>query len=312
MFSNKADPLAGMRCLWVTNEGARDITLNSILTLLDVAPDLSDRIYVGCIDQESVDYFSEKRPDAKLIDISTSPDWLNFAQVGVEGEYGEYGSNRFRDVSFARYFALMALMEQEDGPVLYADGDIAFSRDPRPALSRAAQSEGAGILMQNDINFLPTIEHDDDGHAINLRPTRRVMCTGFVCWSNAARARAVAQRIIDGRDLNVEGTHDQKVLNKIPLEELQDLVRLPEEIFLNGSYLFGHDGELKFSDEVTEQRLAKACIVHANWMVGMPKKIAALQKVGLWQLDDRFGLTAGGLFDRLTKYLRQKLSGPKS
>ena len=96
MFSDRNDPLAGLRGLWVTNAGAAEITLNSIKTFLEVAPDLEGRIHVGCIDQKAMAYFAEHLPNARLLNIADMPDWREFAEVQVEGDYSDYGSVKFR------------------------------------------------------------------------------------------------------------------------------------------------------------------------------------------------------------------------
>ena len=284
MFADRPVPLAGLRCLWATNEGAAVITHNSILTLLEVAPDLADNVAIGCIDAASLTYFARNLPTANLLDLSTDQAWTDFSRSQTEGGYGDYGSQRFRDASFARYFALMRLMEQKDSPVLYIDGDIAFPSDPRPHLARAAAAPNAAVLIQSDLSLRPDSRHDETGRIIRDPGAWRNYCSGLVCWSGADRAKELSLRIIGGLDRSVENSHDQHVLNSFPYDDLQDLVILPEEVFPNGSYLFEYNGELKFSTEETKARLAKACVVHANWMIGMQTKINALEKVGLWRL----------------------------
>lgn len=284
MFNKRIEPLEGTRYLWVTNSGAAEITLNSILTLIDVAPDVEINITVGCLDEATVAYFRENLPSLLLLKMYELPDWLGFTRVQVEGEYSDYGSICFRDVSFARYFALMELMKREDAPILYIDGDIAFLRDPRPYLTKAAASPGASVLIQSDLPLRPETKHDEEGKVIPGPKAWTNHCTGLTCWSDAARTRQICQRVLEGRDPEIEDTHDQKVLNALPKEFLSDFVSLPEELFLNGSYLFEYSGEFKYPDDVIQQRIDKACMVHANWMIGMAKKTAAIKKLGMWRV----------------------------
>ena len=49
-----------------------------------------------------------------------------------------------------------------------------------------------------------------------------------------------------------------------------------------GPLHFGFDGEFKFPLEEIEERVANACVVHTNWMIGMEKKTAALKRLGLF------------------------------
>ncbi|MFK7919954.1 MAG: putative nucleotide-diphospho-sugar transferase [Ilumatobacter sp.] len=282
MFAPGPDALNAMRCLWVTNEGARQITHNSIRTLLEVAPDLADSLHIGYLGDSCGDYFRETFPHASVIDVAGLPGWDEFVLDGTDENYADFGSVEFRDVSFARYFVLMFLMQREDVPVLYIDGDIGFVSDPRPQLLRATVA-GASVLIQSDLPFHRRTRHDDDGRARLRRRQQRTLCTGFMCWSGAARTQAMAQRVIDGRRVDQRNGHDQRVLNELPLEELHDFVSLPEQVFLNGSYVF-KNGRRRPAPRRADGPVPQACLVHANWMIGMRLKIDALKLVGLWRL----------------------------
>lgn len=284
MFSDRNDALAGLRALWVANAGAAEITLNSIRSFLAVAPDLEPRIHVGCIDQTAIEYFSRHLPNARLLNIAEMPDWRTFAEVEVEGDYSDYGTVKFRDVSFGRYFALMRLMGEEDAPILYTDGDIVFLRDPRPDLIKAAATPGASVLFQSDLPLRPDSQHDEAGHLIRPAGLKMHHCTGFSVWSSAARTRELSLQIIANRDVAKDDTHDQEALSNMPMDTLQDVATLPDELFPNGSYFFLRDGAFKFPMEVIKQRIAKATIIHANFMVGVAAKSHALKRLGLWRL----------------------------
>lgn len=284
----RPDPLAlrGLRCLWVTNRGAAEITLNSILTFLEAAPDLEDSIHIGCLDSASQAYFTERTPKAHLLDFEAMPDWRAFLQIDPTGDYGKYGSVRFRDVSFARFFALVRLMEADPSPVLYVDGDIGFLRDPRPHCERSLAEHGTTIVAQSDARFTPELTFDDAGRPVDAAGRQNKICTGFMVWTDPKRAIALARDVIAARDANVERSHDQMALNKLPADRRSDIATLPGMAFPNGSYLFDRKSGLKFDARETRTRLKQACLVHANWLSGMDTKIDALRSVGLWRLDD--------------------------
>lgn len=280
-----AEALGDLRCLWATNRGALDITRNSIKSLLNmaVAPDLKDVIHIACVDAETISYFARELPFATLIDLRENEGWRAFVRTAVEGDYNNYGSPEFRDISFARYFALMHMMEERDAPILYTDGDISYRKDPRPFLKAAANKPGAGVLIQSDLPCRPTTRHDPSGRVILAEGDKPNHCTGLSCWSTAARTRELATKLIEARDPTNPDSHDQYVMNRLPAEDLADLERLPELVFLNGSYLFDYDGEYKFPLNVIDNRVVGACAVHANWMIGMDKKTAGLRRLGLFR-----------------------------
>lgn len=284
MKTNFAERLSDLRYLWTTNRGALDITHNSILSLLRVVPEGEAAIHIGCVDGDSIDYFRTTLPFATLINMENILGWTDFIVARVQGAYNNYGTAEFRDVSYSRYFALMHMMAIRDAPILYTDGDIVYRKDPRPYLKVAARSPGAEILIQSDLPFRTETRHDEEGRVILGQTAKPNHCTGLTCWATAARTRALVTRLITIRDPNDPDAHDQRVLNGLSQADLTGLVRLPELTFLNGSYLFGYDGEFKFPLDEIDDLVVNACAVHANWMIGIEKKTAALKRLGLWRL----------------------------
>ncbi len=175
-------------------------------------------------------------------------------------------------------------MEEEVAPILYADGDIAFLRDPRPELIKAAATPGAAVLFQSDLPLRPDSQHDEAGYLVRNSGQRPHHCTGFSVWSSAPRTKELSRQIIAHRDLKKEDMHEQLTLYHMPQDMLQDLVTLPAEYFPNGSQFFVRDGAFKFPMKVIQPRLAKACIIHANFIVGVASKTKALKGLGLWRL----------------------------
>lgn len=277
-------PQADWIGLWVANAGAAEITINSIRTFQEVVKGHEGRLIVGCLDDAARDALSQALPGVGMMMASGLEHWRRWAPPPRSG-YAAYDTADFNLISSARYAFLIRLMTDRRRPVLYADGDIGFLRDPMPEILGMAAESPECIVTQNDMNA----RHADAAVAAarlgrGAFPAHASVCSGFSYWRPTEAQIRFCERLGD-RIRDCEGRkHDQSVWDGAPQSWRRNVRLLPIRSFPNGSFCFGADGLALSgrSDKGVDWR--EACIVHANYLVGMDAKVAALKSAGLWRL----------------------------
>jgi hypothetical protein len=122
------------------------------------------------------------------------------------------------------------------------------------------------MVFQNDINML---------------------CAGCMLLRNNAKVKRFLKQILDNQH---NFANDQINVNGILRAKRTDMIILvfPENNFPNGLLFFRNDYvpctnefhlQLRNKFYLAEKRI---CFVHANWMIGIDKKIQAFKDYGLW------------------------------
>ena len=270
--------------LWITNAGAVDITVNSIRTFQEVVKGHEGRLIVGCLDDASRDALSSALPGVELMMAEGLEHWRRWGPP-PRSDYMEYNTADFNLISAARYAYLIRLMTDRRRPVLYVDSDIGFLRDPMPEILGMAAEHPESIITQNDMNAVhadATIAAARLGHG--EFPKNASVCAGFSYWRPTEAQLKFCERIGDKVRQREGRQHDQTIWNKAADSWRRNVRLLPIRSFPNGSFCFGENGLALSSPTENCVDWREACMVHANYLVGMNAKVAALKSAGLWRL----------------------------
>ena len=183
-----------------------------------------------------------------------------------EKEY--FGTNNFNDFSYVRYQILLTLL-REGKTVWYMDVDTVVLSDVQNDYIQNPNK--FDIIMQDDINMA---------------------CSGcMLCFPTPVTIKIIEDTYLQRNNQQ----NDQLLLNQImPPYIEQGLCKIAffqHHLFPNGLLYFhklhSHphylDLQKKFR-KYRDQEHGTVSFVHANWMVGIDKKIAAFRQYRLWFL----------------------------
>ena len=209
-----------------------------------------------------------------------------FEAEGVEGilltgvihsasRFSDIGTKDFYAKVYFKLFALLALLEK-GYPVLYADGDVFWKRDPLLKLP-----SGFDFVFQLDERTLDSW---------NSRPVGHSVCTGFFLTQPSCKARWFMFLTLAFMKLRPTWG-DQDVVNYL----INILLRLRlvttsnslQKLFcIRLGYFDPHhypNGALFFNPQHRSLLdMEKIEIVHANYTVGHSEKVQKLKENGLW------------------------------
>ncbi|MCY6382196.1 putative nucleotide-diphospho-sugar transferase [Hoeflea prorocentri] len=265
----------GCSFLWVTNAGAAEITANSIASLQRHLRKGGHSLFVGTLDAASEQAVSTLTDcsDVQFFRLDQENSW-RAGNIEVPSEYVNWDTQDFRLICKAKYFGISKILRETGRPVLFADGDIAFLKNPVEFFEMNRAVDGSRILAQNDRDVTRAGNDLNVQHPPGHIPDGNVICAGFTAWQPTRAHLKIAEHI--GRRVTGDRC-DQTVFNKLSFWRRRHVQLLPLEQFPNGSLAFGkHDLGRPDID------LRDPYIVHANWRVGMDNKIKVLKDGGYW------------------------------
>jgi len=175
-------------------------------------------------------------------------------------QYHDFNTPGFDHISFMRYHVIDKLL-REGKTVWYLDVD--------------------SVVMKDLNSYVDVVKDNFD---VALQDDCYMPCTG--CMLFFPSALELVKPMIETRDFS---KNDQiyflKFLNRTKLR----VGLLNRNIFPNGLLYFNDDNP-KHIDKQIEFRnsdLSKVMFIHANWMIGVQAKIAALKSKGLWFVTPR-------------------------
>ncbi len=261
--------------LWVTNAGAAEITANSIASLQRHLRKGEHSLYVGTLDQESEDEISGHIDcaDVRFFRLDEEKTW-RASKTDLPSGYADWGTQDFRLICKAKYYAISKILRATGKPVVFADGDIAFLKNPAEYFDRNDAIDNSKILAQNDKDLKDCNDDFDAQYPPGKIPRGSQVCAGFTGWQPNRTHLKIAEYI--GRRVTSE-TCDQTIFNKLPFWKRRHVQLLPLDLFPNGSLAFGAP---EFGRP--ELDLKDMYIVHANWRLGLESKIKVLKEDGYW------------------------------
>lgn len=269
--------------LWLTNKGAAEITANSIASLRRTGEIRRERLIVGALDEEAAEIASRFVADFEVLQLDQIDEWRRLA-LDVGKEYTPFGSRPFNRVALARYVAIRHVLREHKRPVVYADGDIVYLRNPAAYLSGLQPTFGSLVLAQNDRRA--DIHSDEWGrqYRAGRRPGSSRICSGFTVWLPVASHRNLARTVIRRMLSKTQMPSDQDTFNSLGDRKLGSVKLLRQDLFPNGSLCFKDRNLHRRRIDAPDFDWSESFIVHANWMEGMETKIEALKKACLWFL----------------------------
>ncbi len=260
----------GCSFLWVTNSGASEITANSIASLQRLLQNREHSLFVGTLDavseREICGYTDCSGVQFFRLDQETT--WRS-SKINLSSEYVDWGTQDFRLICKAKYFAISKVLQETGKPLVFADGDIAFLRNPVELFESNRAIDCNMVLAQNDRDLKYCNGIFDDQYPPGLRPDGSEICAGFTCWQPTRRHLKMAEYV--GKNVTAD-VCDQMVFNRLPFWKRRHVQLLPMDLFPNGSLAFGNPDN-QFEDKY---------IVHANWRIGLDSKLQALKEDGYW------------------------------
>jgi len=239
----------------VFNYGAIEMATNHLKSLRN--QDIEN--YMAYVtDKESFDDLQEKGYPVTLVNL---PEYYS----GLTKEKEDFGTTGFNDYSYVRYLVISKLL-REGKTVWYMDIDTVVLSDVRTLIKDFREYD---MIFQNDVNMA---------------------CTGcMLCFPTPATLKIVEDTYLQRNDKY----NDQLLLNQLMRPMIQQnqcrVALFQNHLFPNG-LLFFHalHGNPQFLDLQRKFRKYRdidhgpVSFVHANWMVGMDKKITAFKEHGLW------------------------------
>ncbi len=283
LFSGTARSPEDYVFLWVTNEGAAEITANSILSLQRAGVSGPEHIIVAVLDEATADVIGRLVGDIEIVLLPDFAGWRELA-LDVDREYREFGTQSFRKICLSRYVVIEDILKNRRRPVVCADGDIVFLRNPAEYLCSLQPAFRKHVLTQNDRRA----DHQSDEwgrqYTPGKRPGNSVVCSGFTAWQPVAHHWNLAREVIRMQLAQTEVMCDQDAFNALSREYSRSIMLLRQDLFPNGSLVFREEFLARKNIEPREFDWSDAYIVHANWILGMDAKVRALKEAGLWLL----------------------------
>lgn len=251
----------------VFNYGAIEIATNHLKSIQNQG---IDNYMAYVTDQESFDGLQEKGYHVTLFPIEES---TKSAQTILSKEKENFGTKSFDDITYIRYLVIAKLLK-EGKTVWYLDVDTVVLSDIRSMILKDLErQENASydMMLQNDINMA---------------------CSGcMLCFPTA-----ITIHVIENVHLyRNAGFNDQILLNqtlRTYIERNQCKIGyFQTNLFPNGLLYFHplhtNPNFLELQRRFRHYRDVEkgpVAFVHANWMVGIDTKIAALKEHGLYFL----------------------------
>lgn len=233
----------------VYNYGCIDLALNFLESLKRV--NLAHKHVSYVTDEKSLEVLKEKGYNVEL-----------FTESGITEEKMDFEQKDFNKLSYLRYHIVNNLLQSYDY-VWYLDVDTVVLGD---IISYFLTSDN----INNDI----THQLDMDSY-----------CTGcFVSKSNP-KTRGFIKQVYEARN---NKKNDQlyiyNVYNLLGKSNPLKIGSFGLYSFINGGIYFG-DGFQEYKKKLKEST-EPVYFVHANYIVGIDKKIKAMKEKGLWFLKD--------------------------
>lgn len=270
--------------LWVTNRGAARMTLNSIISARRAGIDAPERLVVASLDDEAGEIVTSQDERVTLLPMSDLESWRHLG-LPAENDYRPFGTREFAIAALARYVAIEHLLAARKRPVIYADGDIVYLRDPSDYVSRL-QKRSRLVLMQNDRPGCYCGDEWQSQYGPGDRTDRSTICTGFMVWPLGRPSLALAQSIIGSILCEGNWPIDQDVVNRLPRRWQDRIMLLRQDHFPNGPLVLPETYTIVSDKSRPDFDWRSAYMVHANFTLGVDTKIAALKAIGLWYLAD--------------------------
>lgn len=203
-------------------------------------------------DSESYTIVQEKGHPVELI-VETTED--------LAKEKADFGTQEFNTLSYTRYKIIGELLEKNQ-PVWYLDIDTVVLQNLNDVYDKLKNSHYHAV-MQDDINML---------------------CTGCMLLFPNPITLKLVQSIYKNK---TSKDNDQITLMKILIQNpnIINIMPLNKMQFPNGLLYFNELNENPFYRQLQMQfhhSTLPVYFVHANWMIGMETKIAALKGKNLW------------------------------
>jgi len=179
----------------------------------------------------------------------------------------DFGSLEFDNITFLRYKIILDILNQNKD-VWYLDIDIVVLENLNNILN-LINNNNYDCILQNDINML---------------------CSGCMYFKSNQNMKNLMTDVLNIRIHNTE-INDQVLLNSILKSRLNNIniTSFPIFNFPNGLIFFGDDYVKTENREYITLRnnfnlmnKNEIYLVHANWMVGIDKKIQAFKDYNLW------------------------------
>ena len=260
---------------WVTNAGAAEITANSIASLQLQQRTDGHKLIVGLLDQVSGAIISDRvdAPNVEFLLIEDLPAWKEL-NLDLPQAYDNYGTENFNLRCASKYVVIQHLLREEAVPVIFADGDVVYLKNPVTYFENNHELSQKAALFQNDRHAGESDVALRAQYGIGRRPQGSVVCTGFSVW----RARTAHYRLAGAVMRGIHSSRDdQSSMNDLNVWQRRCVQLLRQDLFPNGSLVFAKDGPRK---DVFDRH--EAYLVHANWMLGIEEKVKRLKAGGYW------------------------------
>ena len=269
--------------LWVTNNGAVEITANSIASLQRTGGIGRDRLILATLDEEAARNATRLVQGVQILRLDRLDAWCRHG-LFAGGDYAEFGTDSFKQFCISRYIAIDHILQQTKRPVIYADGDIAYLRNPADCLCSLQPAFRRLVLAQNDRRADIGSDEWSRQYRAGTRPGQSEICSGFTVWQPVRAHRRLLNAVVGNMHSKSLLHSDQHAFNTLSRRQLRSVMLLRQDQFPNGSLCFKnkYNPQLKF--EAPEFNLSDSFIVHANWMTGLDTKVTALKRAGLWFL----------------------------
>jgi lipopolysaccharide biosynthesis glycosyltransferase len=231
----------------VFNLGCIEIAENHLYSLKKVG---IENYMAYVTDQESFQILSAKGYNVSRIDDGK-----------LEKEKQDFGTEKFNDISYMRYKIINQLLK-EGRIVWYLDVDtvVLFNLNEMvPFLL----SEKHDLIMQNDMNM---------------------PCSGCMLFFPNVKTKALTDFIYNNKTSKM---NDQIMLMQLLKQNMFNLkLHLLDYLHFPNGLIYFHERhpDPKFKNLHDQFKNSNKAIyfVHANWMVGVDTKMAALKEKGLW------------------------------
>lgn len=267
--------------LWVANHGSARITANSVTSLVRAGLGRGQGMYVCALDGECANTIEALVPQAEIVLIDDTDEWRDLS-LTVPSEYSEISTTGFRRASVARYVSIRHLLKKFERPVVYADGDIAYLRNPARYFDSLQPLRKNLVLAQNDRRADNYANRWAWQYGPGRPPDLSRICSGFTVWQPIVSHYRLAGTVVRTMQLWGFETNDQTALNGLPNTTLRILKVLRQDLFPNGSMCFPDIVTTGLEREIPAFDWSNSYILHANWLVGMAAKENALRRAGLW------------------------------
>jgi hypothetical protein len=256
----------------LANEGMIRLTDNLIHSIRKTG--MKNRIYVLCLGKEALLYY-EKDERVVALDIENlhSPEGGN--------RYANYGTQNFQNIILHKYPGIKQVMKETNDDVIFIDGDICILKNFNSYFENFKELNSEVLCSSNP----------DGDFCTGL--TYFIHCDGAISFIDQHIA------LLKNKTLATEYFDDQTVFNELANSAActTKITRLPENQFCNGYYLIAKGKKIgTLSNRIIDGEMYS---VHANWIVGIEKKIYFLRKLGVYFVGNNIDLLRNLVMSRL-------------